>query len=325
MSISSTWVDSCPPTGLTVLVWSTSSSSILTGIDTQLWMDFSPNSCWVFGTFANKQDIFFDLLGEKLFTHGSLRSWYLGFWFWLDSLGVLAASSYFWIQFFHPITLEGNRRRPRWHIYFLVYDFTSFHHNNFWDTISWKRVVKNDSVRSCLIEPQSFVLSKLHVDPNALCLGVFPRFLIVPCKTWCVKVNLVRIFVFLIHRIHYKKEYCLSVAQNLTSRCQILNLWRNVNWLHIKCDKCSRRKCPELKHCPVVKDQWDCVLNDLEELGDEFLVLMDQYNIEIFSCFLLLLPLYPSTFHQTNVEIVQNYSEDHRSVSEFDRSIFFSR
>ena len=54
-----------------------------------------------------------------------------------------------------------------------------------------------------------------------------------------------------------------------------------------------------------------CVLNDLEELGDEdFLVLMDEHNIEIFSCFLLLLPLYSSTFHGTNVEIVQDRSED---------------
>ena len=34
-----------------------------------------------------------------------------------------------------------------------------------------------------------------------------------------------------------------------------------------------------------MKDQWDCVLNDLEELGDKgFLVLMDQYSIEIVSC-----------------------------------------
>ena len=32
-----------------------------------------------------------------------------------------------------------------------------------------------------------------------------------------------------------------------------------------------------------MKDQWDCVLNDLEELGDkEFLVLTDQYSIEFF-------------------------------------------
>ena len=71
----------------------------------------------------------------------------------------------------------------------------------------------------------------------------------------------------------------------------------------------------ELIHCPVVKDQWDCVLNDLEELGDKEFLLMDQYNIEIFSCFLRLLPLYSSTFHQTNVETAQNLSEDNLSIS----------
>ena len=60
-----------------------------------------------------------------------------------------------------------------------------------------------------------------------------------------------------------------------------------------------------------MKDQQDCVLNDLEELkGKEFLVLMDQYNTEIFSCFLLLLPFCSSAFHQTNVENTQNGSED---------------
>ena len=65
-----------------------------------------------------------------------------------------------------------------------------------------------------------------------------------------------------------------------------------------------------------MKDQWDCVLNDLEELGDkEFLVLTDQYSIEIFSCFLHLLPLYSSTFHQTNVEIAQIRSEDNPLIS----------
>ena len=49
------------------------------------------------------------------------------------------------------------------------------------------------------------------------------------------------------------------------------------------------KKCPELTHCPVVRDQWDCVLNDLEEFGDkEFHVLTSQYNIEIFSCFVRL-------------------------------------
>ena len=65
-----------------------------------------------------------------------------------------------------------------------------------------------------------------------------------------------------------------------------------------------------------MKDQQDCFLNDLEELGDkEFLVLMDQYNIEISSCFLRLLPLYSSTFHQTNVESAQFRSEDNLLIS----------
>ena len=47
-----------------------------------------------------------------------------------------------------------------------------------------------------------------------------------------------------------------------------------------------------------MKDQWDCVLNDLEELGDEdFVVLMDQCNIDLFSCCLRLLPSYLTLPH----------------------------
>ena len=60
-----------------------------------------------------------------------------------------------------------------------------------------------------------------------------------------------------------------------------------------------------------MKDQQDCVMNDLEEFGDkEFLVQMDQDNTEIFCCFLLVLPCCSSAFHQTNVEKTQNGSED---------------
>ena len=65
-----------------------------------------------------------------------------------------------------------------------------------------------------------------------------------------------------------------------------------------------------------MKDQYGCVLSDLEELGGkEFLVLMDQYNFEIFSCFLRLLPLYSSTWHQSNVDIAQIRSEDNLLIS----------
>ena len=68
--------------------------------------------------------------------------------------------------------------------------------------------------------------------------------------------------------------------------------------------------------CPVVKDQYDCVLNDLEELGsEEFLVLTDRYSVEIFSCCLCFLPSCSSIHHQINVESSQIYSEDHLSFS----------
>ena len=67
-----------------------------------------------------------------------------------------------------------------------------------------------------------------------------------------------------------------------------------------------------------MKDQKNCVLNDLEELeGNEFLVLTGQYNIEIIHCCLRLLPSCSSIHHQTNTETenTQISSEDHPSVS----------
>ena len=59
-----------------------------------------------------------------------------------------------------------------------------------------------------------------------------------------------------------------------------------------------------------MKDQWDCVLNDPEELGGKEFLLKHQYNAEIFSCFLFLLPCCSSTFHQTNDDNAENVSED---------------
>ena len=57
-----------------------------------------------------------------------------------------------------------------------IFDFFRFHHNNFWDTISWECVVKDDCVRSCLIEIKSFLLSKLFFDPIHSVLDVFSTF-----------------------------------------------------------------------------------------------------------------------------------------------------
>ena len=90
----------------------------------------------------------------------------IGYLVLLGVLGVFATSSNFWTQFFHPIVLKGNlRRRSRWRIHFLANDFSSSHPNNFRKTISWQSFVKKDSVRSCLIELQSLLQSKVDVDP----------------------------------------------------------------------------------------------------------------------------------------------------------------
>ena len=57
-------------------------------------------------------------------------------------------------------------------MYFFVFRFSRFHHNNFRDTVSWECVIKNDCVRSCLIELKSFMLGKLYID---LILGLVTR------------------------------------------------------------------------------------------------------------------------------------------------------
>ena len=43
--------------------------------------------------------------------------------------------------------------------------------------------------------------------------------------------------------------------------------------------------------------------------------MQDRYNIEIFSCFLLFLPLCSSTFHQDTVENVQQGFQDNLLLS----------
>ena len=144
----------------------------------------------------------------------------IGFLFLVGFVGSLFCFQ----QLLNPILssnyFKGNLwRRPKWHIYFLVYDFSRFHHKNFRDTISWECVVKDDCFRSCLIELQSFPLSKFHIDPIHHVLVSFPRFLFVPCKTWCCQIKLVRIFVFLVRGIHSRKEYCLSFLAQILSSC----------------------------------------------------------------------------------------------------------
>ena len=104
------------------------------------------------------------------------------------------------------------------HIHFLVFDVFRFHLSRLRDTISWECIVEDDCVRSCLIDLQSFSLSKFDVDPIHRVLMFLPIFLMVSCKTRCFQVNYIRIPVFFVHRIHRREEYRLSFARILSSR-----------------------------------------------------------------------------------------------------------
>ena len=124
-----------------------------------------------------------------------------------------------------------------------------------------------------------------------------------------------------------KNTFCLSLLRILTSRYQ--------SWV---CDRvwtdCTSNMINVLEDivrnwtpCHAVQDQWDCVLNDLEELGDEgFLVLTDQYSIETFSCCLRLLPSCSSIhFIRPILRVLKFIPMIIFQSPEFDRSIFFSR
>ena len=153
--------------------------------------------------------------------------------------------SSFWTQFFHPVMFQGDLgRRPRWRIYFLVHDFSSFHPNNFRNTISRECFVNNDSFRSSLIELQSFLQSNIDVYPKNCVMMFLPCFMHVLCMTRWIQVDRTRILMVFVHGIHRQKEYCLFVAQIFDLQVSIPNWWWNVNWLHMRHDK-SMRLRPE--------------------------------------------------------------------------------
>ena len=146
--------------------------------------------------------------------------------------------------------------------------------------------MKDDCIRSSLIECQSFLGRGININPKYRVL-MFP-----PSQCASIVHDVVywgsifcRILMPFVSGISRQEEYCLSLAWILTSRYQSIVYDRMKIKKHIQCCKYVGRIHAELSHCPAMKDQWDYVLNNLEELGDkEFSVLMDQYNIEIFSC-----------------------------------------
>ena len=235
MSISSRWVDCCPPTGLPVLVWSAATFSSFVyvsvykfnrGIDTKLWMDLvhprvSPFllSVWCF---RDQTRHLFRFPGWTVVHPRVSPFLIIGFLVLVGFVGCpccfqlllspILSSNYLWRK-----SLEAEVT----HI-FLVCDFSRFHHNNFRDTISWECIVKDDCITSCLIEFESFTLSKLQVDPIHRVLVFFFSFSACTMQdvVWSNQV-LVRIFVFLVHGIHSREDYCLSfLAWILSSRYQ---------------------------------------------------------------------------------------------------------
>ena len=160
-----------------------------------------------------------------IFNNGSPRSLTTLIWNWLVRLETSRKLSNFWslsmfrIQFSSPFVFQGDLWwRPRWHENFLVFDFSNFHPNNFRNTISWKCFLKDDCIRSSLIELQSFPQSKIDVNPAHCVQMSFQCFVQVLCTTRYTQVNLVRILVTFVSRINRQEKYCLSLARILTSR-----------------------------------------------------------------------------------------------------------
>ena len=110
-----------------------------------LWADNGSPRSIVVHIFFTRETCFDFLRTIRSFwaDNGSPSSIMIWIWVWWGWLGTFCLSSNFsfwlssnfWTQFLHLIMFQGNLwRRPRWHIYFFVFDLTSFHPNNFRDT-----------------------------------------------------------------------------------------------------------------------------------------------------------------------------------------------
>ena len=218
------------------------------------------------------------------------------------------------------IIFVGNLRWwSRWHIYLLVYDFFRFHHNYFRDTINKLGVYRKGWLRYILFDRTS-------INPFRWASCISTQYTV----SWCL--------------YHF---FCLYDARcGLVKSSSCGSLWS----LFMRFTAVKNTVCHSLLEFrpPAINPEFvmECKLtahaiwqmnsktlsgiNTLSwsawtmglrpewpwRLGDKgFLVLMDQYNIEIFSCFLRLLPLCSSTFHQTNIENSQICSEDNLSIS----------
>ena len=98
-----------------------------------------------------------------------------------------------------------------------------------------------------------------------------PNFLNVLRTTPNTQVDLIKIFLIFVHKILNQKEYV----------CLLLKLWLpGINpELMTECKLIAH---PTWQHCLVMKDQWDWVLKDLEELGNTRNVWKNQHSTGFF-------------------------------------------
>ena len=78
--------------------------------------------------------------------------------------------------------------------------------------ISWKCSLKDDCIRSSLIECQSLLNRKININPKYRVLMFLPGTVQVLFSTWLIEVNLCRILMAFVSGINGQKEYRLSLA-----------------------------------------------------------------------------------------------------------------
>ena len=109
-----------------------------------------------------------------------------------------------------------------------IQNFSSFQPFNFWNATSWKYSLKNNCIRSCLIERQSFWNRKIDVDPIYSVLMSLPCIVQVLCSAWYREVNMFRIFMIFRLLDHWARRILFVFW--LESWPQGINLLLIIEW-----------------------------------------------------------------------------------------------
>ena len=182
--------------------------------------------------------------------NGCFRSIMIWVWIWLSWLGTFELLNNFLHlvveQLLNPILPSNHVSRRSLeedevtHILSRVW-LLQFPSEQLSDGISWECFVKNDSVRPCLTELQSFLQSKVDVDPIHRILMFLQCFFsdaVLPSRS-CQDP-------YVLCPWDPEAERILSVCCPIFDlQVSIPNWWWNVNWLHIRHDKCIGRNRPE--------------------------------------------------------------------------------